>query len=320
MRRVLLTGGSGFVGACLARRLLCDGHEVNLLLRDEHQPWRLTEILRELRVHLVRLDDFDSVLRCVRAVRPEWIFHLAAYGASSHQQNLATMLSTNVVGAASLVQAAVQVGVEAFVNTGSSSEYGFKDHAPAEDEPIEPNSHYAVTKASATLLCRHAANRSGMRIPTLRLYSVYGPYEEPTRLIPTLIRFGEKGELPPLVDPRVARDFVFVDDVCEAYVRAASRPMSDPGIILNIGSGTQTTIEQVVSTTIDVFGLRAQPKWGSMDNRSWDTVVWCCSPGRAAREIGWQATTVFEDGFRRTREWLASSSLRWKYLGPSPHD
>src|SRR6202022_3882820 len=121
-----------------------------------------------------------------------------------------------------LLQAAVTAGVQAFVNAGTSSEYGYKDHAPAEDEKLEPNSDYAVTKAAAPILCPHTAQRTGVAITPLRLYSVYGPYEEPTRLVPTLIVQGLEGKLPPLVNPDVARDYIHVDDACDAFVLAAT--------------------------------------------------------------------------------------------------
>jgi nucleoside-diphosphate-sugar epimerase len=151
------------------------------------------------------------------------------------------------LGTINLLQACLETGFESFVNTGSSSEYGFKDHAPPENEWLEPNSHYAVTKASATQFCRYTAQQYGVHVPTLRLYSVYGPYEEPTRLLPTLISRGMRGKLPPLVDGNVARDFVYVDDVKQAYLLAAQRTDVEPGAIYNVGTPVPTSIGEVVN-------------------------------------------------------------------------
>ena len=97
------------------------------------------------------------------------------------------MVETNLLGCAALVDACAEVGFESFVQTGSSSEYGYKDHAAREDDLAQPNSHYAITKLAATHYCQLAARLHNLNIVTVRLYSVYGPYEEPTRLIPTLI-------------------------------------------------------------------------------------------------------------------------------------
>src|SRR5207248_10756728 len=119
---------------------------------------------------------------------------------------------TNILGTLHLLQAATEVGCQALVNTGSSSEYGLKDHAPDEEEVLAPNSYYAATKAAATWLCRLTARQQNASMPTLRLYSVYGPYEDGRRLLPNLVRRCLNGDWPPLVAPWVARDYVYVDD------------------------------------------------------------------------------------------------------------
>src|SRR5262245_25576497 len=217
-RRALVTGASGFVGSNLARRLLREGHRVDLLLRPGHAGWRLAEIEGEVRQHAATLADRDAVARVIDEVRPDWVFHLAAHGAYSTQRDHLAMIETNVVGTVNLVDACVASGVEALVNAGSSSEYGFKDAAPAETAWLDPNSHYAVTKACATHYGRLTARTHPLRVTTLRLYSVYGPYEEPTRLIPSLIVHGLRGALPPLVAPDVARDFVYAEDVVDAFL------------------------------------------------------------------------------------------------------
>ncbi len=304
MKKVLLTGGSGFVGANLARRLLQDGHDVHLLLRPKYAGWRLAAIRDDVTVHLADLTDADGVGRVVSAARPEWVFHLAAHGAYSWQADERRILETNFLGAAHLLRACVKVGFEAFVHAGSSSEYGFKDHAPAETEALAPNSHYAVAKAAATLLCRWTAQKCGLRTVTLRLYTVYGPYETPARLVPTLLVRGLRGELPPLVDPRVARDFVYVDEVTDAFVRAASRTEQAIGAIYNVGAGVQTTVGDVVAAVVRLLAVPAAPRWGAMENRAWDTHVWVADPRAIEGTLGWRATVSLAEGLERTLAWL----------------
>src|SRR5581483_4701331 len=108
-------------------RLLCDGHQTHVLLRPEHQAWRLDEIASDLHTHPVDLTDREQVRQAVRQVRPDQVFHLAAYGAYSSQTGFARMVDINVTGTASLLDACTEIGVETFVYTGSSSEYGYKD-------------------------------------------------------------------------------------------------------------------------------------------------------------------------------------------------
>ena len=201
MKRVILTGGTGFIGANLAGRLLKEGHEVHLLVRPGCARWRLGGIEPHVEFHETALDDPGKLSAIISAVKPDWVFHLAAHGAYSWQNDATQMVRTNITGTINLVEACLRSGFEAFINTGSSSEYGFKDHAPAEDEWADPNSHYAVTKASATMFCRYTALSRRVLMPTLRLYSVYGPYEEAMRLMPTVALRGLDGTLPPLTSP-----------------------------------------------------------------------------------------------------------------------
>lgn len=305
MKRVIITGATGFVGANLARRLLLDGQEVDLLVRPLHSSWRIDEIRADVRLHEVALEDAEALTETVERIRPDWVFHLATHGAYSSQTDLRRMVETNITGTINLVEACLKTGFEAFVNTGSSSEYGFKDHAPAEDEALEPNSHYAVTKASATLFCRYTARARKAHITTLRLYSVYGPYEEPTRLVPRLITRGLRGELPPLVSPEVARDYVYIDDVTESYMLAATgRAGQDYGPIYNVGTGVQTSLGEAVETARRVLAVSAVPQWDTMQARQWDTNVWVADNRKIKEGLGWQPRYSFEQGFRQTVEWL----------------
>jgi UDP-glucose 4-epimerase len=288
---VLVTGAGGFVGANLVRRLLADGRRVVALVRPGSEPWRL----EGLSVEIAEGDVRESI-----PVGFGLVFHLAAHGAYSWQEDERTIHETNVLGTRNALTAGERVVV-----AGSSSEYGLKPNAPAEDEPLEPNSPYAAAKAEATAL----ALAQGAVV--LRLYSAYGPWEEPNRLIPTLLARGLAGELPPLVSPRVARDFVHVDDVCEAFVVAAR--VAEPGRAYNVGSGRQTTVEEIVGVARRLLDIDAEPQWGSMPDRRWDTETWVANPERIRRELGWEARIGLEEGLARTVEWLRTEAPRERY-------
>lgn len=314
MSRVAVTGATGFIGANLARRLLTDGHEVHLLLRRGHDPWRIADIADAVRTHEVDLADRRAVRDALAAARPEQVFHLAAYGAYAHQKDPEAAVSTNVLATVVLLEAARAAGVGAFIYAGTSSEYGFVDHAPAEDERCRPNSLYAVTKLAASEYCAHVARRDNARVVSLRLYSAYGAWEEPTRLIPQLVLAGLDGRLPPLVDPAIARDFVHVDDVCDAFVLAAVAP-SVPSAVYNVGTGVQTTLREAVGVARRLMSIAVEPAWGSMPDRAWDTNVWVSDPTRIARELGWRARTGLAEGLARTVEWLRDPRIRAVYEG-----
>lgn len=310
MKRVLVTGGTGFVGANLVRRLLGEGHEVHLLLRPDHATWRIEDVRNDVRVYSADLLDREAVRKTVTDIRPEWVFHLAAYGAYASQDDVGRILETNLMATAGLVEACLRTGFESFVSAGSSSEYGFKDHAPRETDWLEPNSHYAVAKASATMFCRYTAQTHRCRITTLRLYSVYGPFEHPTRFLPTLIVHARRGKLPPLVNPDVSRDYVSARDVCSAFLRAAEDRSAEPGAVYNIGTGKQTSIREVVELARRAFGITEEPRWGTMPDRIWDTRTWVADASLARRELGWVPERGFEEGFAEMSAWLDGTPWR----------
>ena len=308
MKRTLLTGATGFVGANLARRLLRDGHEVHLLVRRGYAPWRIEAIRQDIHLHEVSLDDAEALTSVVARIRPDWVFHLAAHGAYSSQTDVSQMVQTNVVGTTNLVETCLKVGFETFVNAGSSSEYGLKDHPPSETEWLEPNSYYAVTKAASTLLCRYAAQRHKAHIVTLRLYSVYGPFEEPSRLMPRLIVHGLSGKLPPLVRPDIARDYVYTEDVNDACLLAAATPGQEAGAVYNLGTGIQTSLREVVDLARRVLAIPVEPVWGSMPDRQWDTTVWVADNHKIRQELGWQPRHTFEQGFGEMVRWFGDNA------------
>jgi nucleoside-diphosphate-sugar epimerase len=302
--RSLVTGAAGFIGAALARRLVARGDAVTALAGPGSDPWRLEGLRDVADVFELDLRDADAVARALRAARPELVFHLAAHGAYSWQRSLPRMIETNVAGAAHVAEAAIDAGARAIVNAGSSSEYGLKDHAPPEHELPEPNSAYAVTKASATLLGGWLARHRGAAITTLRLYSAYGPWEEPRRLMPALVAHGLDGRLPPLADPAIARDFVYVEDVCDAFLLAAERAQPGAGAVYNIGSGVQTTLRELAEVARRVWGIEQEPAWAAFPARDWDTDVWIADARRAQEELGWRAATPLEAGLAAFGRWM----------------
>jgi nucleoside-diphosphate-sugar epimerase len=312
-KRVLVTGATGFVGANLVHGLLRQGHEVGVLAKKESDTWRLAEVSSRLRWFHAGLESTTGLGETLSKFRPQWIFHLAAHGAYSWQRDTAAILRTNVLGTANLLDACLTTGFEAFVNTGSSSEYGFKDHPPKEGETLEPAGPYAVAKAAATMYCTQAGRSSGARIATLRLYSVYGPWEEPRRFIPQLVARGLEGVLPPLASRGTARDYVYVNDVIAAYLTVV-RGNFEPGAVFNVGTGHQTTLEQAVGIARRVLGIAVEPAWGSMADRSWDTSTWVADSTRLQEQLGWRPETDLEQGLRLTANWLsARAGLKERY-------
>jgi nucleoside-diphosphate-sugar epimerase len=184
-----------------------------------------------------------------------------------------------------------------------------------ETDRLEPNSFYAVAKAAQTHLCTLLARRSEMATVVLRLFSVYGPWEEPTRLIPTVIRRARAGLPLEMVAPDVARDFVYVEDVINALLDFP-RLARLRGEVLNLGTGTQTTLREVVDAVTKLLGSRSPVRWGAMAARQWDSAHWSADPSKAARLLGWAPAHSLRQGLRKTAEWMRALGDEY---GPREH-
>lgn len=300
-KRVLITGAGGFVGAALARRLVAEGHQVHALLKGSTRRWRLAGV-EGLRAHEVDLGDEEGLRRLAAEIRPQLVYHLAAHGAYPTQSDPDAIIHTNFLGTWNLLKALAKIDYEAFVSAGSSSEYGFKEFAMRETDIPEPNSYYAVTKVAQTLLCQHVARTEQRPINTLRIFSAYGPWEEPSRLVPTVVRKCLRGEELQLVPPDTARDFVYVEDVVDAFLRVG--PLSKlQGEVINIGTGVQSTVRDVVDAVLHHTGARVECRWGAMQPRIWDAKVWVADCTRARTLLGWHAHTSLADGLGKTVAW-----------------
>jgi nucleoside-diphosphate-sugar epimerase len=260
-------------------------------------------VIAQLHVHLGDVTEAAAVRTLVKAIRPRAVLHLATHGAYEIQANARAILQTNILGTYNLLEASAEHGVAVFVNTGSSSEYGFKSEPMRETDMLEPNSYYAVAKAAQTHLCRFMAQRSAMGIAIFRLFSVYGPWEEPSRLIPTLIRRAQAGLPLEMASPDIARDFVFIDDILEVLLNlhAVERIR---GEIINLGSGQETTLEQVVRTVLTLLGSTSEVRWGAMTARHWDSTRWASDCARAKALLDWQPRFSLAQGLAHMTDWM----------------
>ncbi|MDE2483396.1 MAG: NAD-dependent epimerase/dehydratase family protein [bacterium] len=300
---ILVTGASGFIGANLARALASVRDDVVAVALHDG-AWRLAGTSVPLRHADVR--DPAAVRDLVASVRPAIVFDCAAYGAYPGQSEIERIYATNVVALATLTEALAASDLVAFVHAGSSSEYGTNASAPSESAPCEPNSHYAVSKLAAAEHLRYMGTQRGFPCVNLRLYAVYGVLEDTSRLVPQLVRAGLAGGYPPLASPEITRDFVYVDDVVRAFVRAAYAMRPELyGASINIGTGRPTTLAELAAISRDVFALAREPEFGGYSARSWDVhAPWYADPRRAAEAIDWHPNVSLDEGLRATARWI----------------
>ena len=305
-KRVLVTGGTGFLGSCLVRLLIERGAYVHVLIRARSDRWRLREIEPQLVVHSGDLADFDSLRHVVAVVQPEVIFHTAASGGYPGQGRRESVFANNVLAAHHLLLATRDLACRRIVHTGGSLEYGPKTQPIVENDVLEPLSVYGAAKAAATILLQQAARHEKRPIVIVRAFSIYGCREAPSRFIPTAIRAALLGTRLPLTAPGFVRDFIFVDDVAEACVRAAEAD-GVQGEIINIGTGVQSSNEEVVAHIEQQVGRPIDVDVGAYPPHLTDTTHWAACVDKAKTLLDWQARYTLAQGLAKTIAWFKES-------------
>ena len=306
--KTVVTGGAGFIGSHLIRRLVADGAQVTVIddlstgRRENIEGVPVTVAERDL-----ARDDVTDLLRGV-----DVIFHLAAV--PSVPRSVREPLRSHqaaATGTLRLLDAAREAGVRTFVNSSSSSVYGDVASPPMrESMPTVPRSPYAVAKLAAEGYTRVFAQLHGMRTVSLRYFNVFGPRQDPASTyaaaIPRFITAYLRRERPQVFgDGRQSRDFTYVDNVVEANIAAAAAPKLS-GESVNIAAGNPRTVLDVLEAISNEFGYSLPPAYAP--DRPGDIRDSHADLSVARSLLGYNATVDFQTGLRRTVEFLREAS------------
>lgn len=301
--RALVTGGGGFVGAHLATRLVRDGWDVVTTVRPGAPPWRLgvLGVADDVTVVAADLADRDATAEVTRRAQPDVAFLLAAARARATAAQRAATAAVNATSALWLVDA-LPDRCRAVVRLGSSTEYGRADAPMGETSPVRPRGFFGATKAAGSWLATAAATERGLRSTVLRPFQVYGPLDHPGRLVPRALRAARTGEVLPLTDRGLRRDWVFVTDVVEACLATALADHLPLGQVLNVGTGRQVANDELVDEVRRVTRRPVAVAEGALPPREWDAGSWVCDPSLARELLGWEAKVALDEGLSRCWE------------------
>lgn len=314
-KNVLVTGAGGFIGVNLINALLKRGDEVHVLRRPNNKQTRLTGVKKKIKSHTIDISNDADVLKLVRKIKPKQVFHLAHYGGNPKENDSIELRKVIIDGTRAIFNACAQVeSIKAVVHTGSSSEYGTKLFPMREDMLLEPSIPYGCAKAWATLYGQHLAREKNVPIVTLRLFSVFGPWEMGTRFIPAAILACLNEAVFKLSNPKTVRDFVFVEDVVRAILMAAKNTCT--GEVINIGSGRQTSLKKTADLIFKNTEKKpSHVKMGS-SGRSFDraNVVWKANISKAKKLLNWQPKFSLEEGITQTIKWINENEKFYKTI------
>ena len=300
---IIVLGASGFIGANLFFKILEYRKDVFAICRHE-KGWRLRDVDNKNIIYS-DINDSASLNNLINTTKPKVIFDLISYGSYSFEHKEELLYQTNFLALTNLVNELKDKNISSYIHAGTSSEYGANSKGPNEKSRLEPNSHYSSSKVAASLFLEYMGKYNNFPVINLRLYSIYGPLEDSSRLIPNILMEAKNKKFPDLVDEDISRDFVFVEDACNAFILAASKINPDIyGESYNIGSNTKTTIRELAYLVKKLFKLKAEPAFNTMKKRNWDLNDWYSNSNEAKKILGWSASTKLEDGLKKTYEWV----------------
>ena len=302
---VLVTGASGFIGVHLVARLLSEGSRVTALARSSSalpKEWHD-------RVSVLVCEDFsESGLRRLLRAPFDTVFHLAAYGVRPNHRDIDEMIAINVGLPAALVRLCAEWRAR-MVMAGTFSEYRslLSRDLLTEASPLEQGKLYGSSKAAGGLMASAIANSGGTGFRLLRLFKVYGAGEAPHRLLPALVSGLAKRERVAISAGTQILDFVYIDDVIEAMLRADKQCREKGGIATwNVATGRAHSVREFAERV--AAAMNADPSllgFGAIDMRKDDEPWLVGSPDLLRSELGWQPSIGLDDGVR-----AAVASLR----------
>jgi dTDP-glucose 4,6-dehydratase len=325
-KRILVTGGAGFIPSNFVRHILqATPYEVVSLdaLTYAGSMDNLAAVSSHERHSFVHGDirDPDLVREVVAEV--DVIVNAAAesHVAKSIEAGASEFVTTNVEGTQILLDAIREQPVERFILFSSSEVYGTALYDPMdEDHPLNPRSPYAATKAGADRLAYSYYVTYGLPIVIVRPFNNYGPRQHPEKVIPRFITQALSGE--PLTihgDGHASRDFLYVDDDAEAIEAIIAADDSVVGEVINVATGVDVPVTEIAAKVLEMLGkpgsltVNVQERLGQVDRHIGST-------DKAERLLGWRARTSFEEGLERTISWYRDNEAWWRAPERRPAD
>lgn len=296
--RVFITGASGFIGSHTVRALLEGGHEVAALAFPDDPMGRLADLEGRYAVLRGDLAELPPVRAALADWRPEACIHLAWYaepGKYLHSPENLPALANSL----NLLQALIEMECRQVVMVGTCAEYDTDAGFLREEGPTRPETIYAATKLSLSLVGRQMAAAAGTRFAWGRVFYLYGPREDERRVVPALIRSLTRGQAFPATLGEQVRDYLHVADIA-AGLRALVEQGADG--IFNISSGVPVTMRQLMETAGEIVGRPELIRFGEVPYRDWEP-PFICGDSRKLRALGWKPRYDLKEGLASVVEW-----------------
>jgi len=299
VNKILVTGGAGFVGARVVRQLIEQGRDVALLLRESSNSRRIDDLLDRCTVIRGDLAQIEGSRSALERYSPDAVLHLAWEGVKGADRDSSVQLR-NVTSSIDLYELTHALGCNHFVGLGSQAEYGLLSGKISERASTRPTTAYGAAKLSCGLVLERIAAARDQPFAWLRLFSSYGPDDDPSWLIPYMIGRLLAGERPSLTRGEQIWDYLHVDDVASGVVAALDAKVRG---IFNLGSGQARPLRDIIVNIRDIINPALPLGFGEVSYRS-DQVMHLEADITGLTTVsGWKPTISLESGLAQTVAW-----------------
>ncbi len=290
-KSILVTGGLGFIGSHLVKHLLQSGAKVAVLDLSQNL-WRLKDEIKDIYIHRIDITDSIKVNECIKSVKPQCVFHLAAYGVDSAQKVYTKAANINIMGTINLMSALRGNGCEKVVSTSTCSEYGNREGKLCEDLCPSPVNIYGSTKACSTIISHQIARENDINMVTLRPFGIFGEGEERHKLFCDVILSLLEDKNVKLTLCEQYRDYCYVKNIVDGLMMAAQNN-AVKNDIFNIGTGISHQLKYYVDLIFKNIGTDRKPEYGALEYRKDE--IWNPQPdiNRIKSVLSWKTKNRF---------------------------
>jgi nucleoside-diphosphate-sugar epimerase len=299
--RILLTGATGFIGSHLLKKLMMINVPVAILVRKKSDNWRILEMQKEVHVIQGELENIASITGPIINFKPDTLVHLAWYGVENRFRNDYQQVSLNLTHVANLLQLAEEACIKKIIAFGSQGEYG-PQNIPIDEKVIpRPTTLYSAAKLSAFHLFNVFCKQQSIDFSWIRLFSIYGPKDNGSWLIPTVIKQLFLKREPALTAGTQKWDFLYIDDAVDAIIKILQTENTNG--IFNLGSGRSLAIREIVEKIRDNIDPALELGFGLIPYREDQVMFLEANIEKLKTLANWMPQIGLDEGLQKTIAW-----------------
>ncbi|WP_010241096.1 NAD-dependent epimerase/dehydratase family protein [Clostridium arbusti] len=306
-KRVLITGGLGFIGSHLIPRMLKEKAKIFIIERKNSNPWRIKDITNKVNIIEADISNNEEIHKIIKTINPEYVFHLAAYGVDSSKKEYIAATNTNIVGTVNILNSLRDTYCRKIINIGSCAEYGNRKDLMTEDMCPLPVSIYGSTKACSTILAHQIAKENNINIVTLRPFGIFGEGEAPHKIFCHIILSILQNKDVKLTNCEQYRDYCYIENIIDGMILSAKDTSIDNNIF-NIASGNIHPLKYYVDLIFKNINTDKKPLYGTIPYRENEMWTPKADISKIKSILHWTPKISLEDGIIKTIDWYKKNS------------